>query len=63
MTLNNIGVLDTAQNRMNDARRAFEEALKIYRDSAKQSPERYQTDVERVEKLLKGLDAKSNPAK
>jgi len=63
MTLNNLGVLNRAQNRMDDARTHYDEVLKIYQALAKKNPERYQRDVESVERFLKGLDAKSDPAK
>jgi tetratricopeptide (TPR) repeat protein len=33
-TLNNLGIADHAQNRAEEARKAFEEALKIYRELA-----------------------------
>lgn len=38
-TLNNLGNLHRAQNRREDAREAYEEALKIYRQLAQQNPE------------------------
>ena len=34
-TLNNLGILDRAQNRPEEAGKAFEKALKIYEDFAK----------------------------
>jgi tetratricopeptide (TPR) repeat protein len=40
-TLNNLGILHSAGNRMEDARKAFEEALKIRRQLAQQNPETY----------------------
>lgn len=55
MTLNNLGVLHSDENRMADARKAYEEALKIYQQFAKKSPARYERDVERVRRLLDGL--------
>ena len=55
MTLNNLGILHRDQNRMEDARQAYEEALKIYGDFAKKAPSRYGRDVERVQRLLKKL--------
>ena len=54
-TLNNLGVLDRAQNRLEDARNAFEEALKIYEAFAKQDPDQFSPLVERMKKLLKHL--------
>jgi tetratricopeptide (TPR) repeat protein len=44
-TLNNFGILDSAQNRMEEARQAYEEALKIRRQLAQQNPETYLADV------------------
>lgn len=40
-TLNNLGILDGAQNRMNDARKEHEQALKTYRKLAQKDPEAY----------------------
>ena len=40
-TLNDLGILDRAQNRPEDARKAFEEALKIYEAFAKQDPDQF----------------------
>ena len=45
MTLNNLGLLDNAQNRMDDARKAYEEALKTYRKLAQANPDTYLPDV------------------
>jgi len=53
--LNNLGILDRAQTRMAEAREEFEEALKIYEDLAKQDPEKFTTDVQRLKKLLEEL--------
>jgi len=44
-TLNNLGILDNGQNRMDDARLAYEEALRIYRQLAQKNPETYLPDV------------------
>ena len=55
MTLNNLGILDSDQNRMADARKEYEEALKIYEAFAEQDPEQFTTDVKRLKKLLKEL--------
>lgn len=41
MTLNNLGILHRAQNRMEEARKAHEEALKICRQLAEKNPETY----------------------
>ena len=51
-TLNNLGILDRAQNRPEEARKAFEEALKIYKSFAKQDPDQFSPLVERMKKLL-----------
>ena len=55
MTLNNLGILDSDQNRMAKARKEYEEALKIYEAFAKQDPEQFTTDVKRLKKLLQEL--------
>ena len=54
-TLNNLGILDRAQNRPEEARKAFEEALNIYKSLAKQDPDQFSPLVERMKKLLKHL--------
>ena len=41
MALNNLGLLDDAQNRWDEARKEAEEALKIYRELAQKEPETY----------------------
>jgi len=55
LTLNNLGILDSDQNRIAQARKEYEEALKILEDFAKQDPEQYTTDVKRLKKLLEEL--------
>src|SRR5260370_12651949 len=41
-TLNDLGIVDSAQNRAEEeARKAFAEALKIYRELAQKNPENY----------------------
>jgi tetratricopeptide (TPR) repeat protein len=45
LTLNNLGKLDRAQNRMEEARKEFEEALKIRRELAQENPDTYLPDV------------------
>src|SRR5205823_4934600 len=45
MTLNNLAMLDGDQNRPGAARKGFEEALKIYRNLAKNNPDGYLPDV------------------
>ena len=42
-------------NRMAEAREEYEEALKIFQDFAKQDPEQYTADVQRLKKLLEEL--------
>jgi Tfp pilus assembly protein PilF len=51
-TLNNLGNLDWKQNRMEEARKAYEEALKIYVDFAKTDPDQFSPHAERVKRLL-----------
>ena len=63
MTLNNRGNLHRDQNRMAEARRAFEEALKIYQAFAEKNPQRYQGDVARMERLLKELKKEPTSAR
>jgi tetratricopeptide (TPR) repeat protein len=46
-TLNNPGILNRAQYRPEDARKAFEEALKIYEAFAKQDPDQFSPRVVR----------------
>jgi tetratricopeptide (TPR) repeat protein len=55
MTLNNLGILDRDRNRITAARKEYEEALEIYEAFAKQDPEQFSPDVERVRKLLQEL--------
>jgi len=55
LTLNNLGILDSDQNRIAQARKEYEEALKIFEDFSKQDPEQYTTDVQRQKKLLEEL--------
>jgi tetratricopeptide (TPR) repeat protein len=56
-TLNNLGVLYRDENRMEEARKAYEEALQIYQAFAQIDPSRYQPDVLRVKRLLDELSA------
>ena len=55
MMFNNLGFLNSAQNRWGEARQEAEEALKIYEAFAKQDPEEFSSDVKRVKKLLEEL--------
>jgi tetratricopeptide (TPR) repeat protein len=41
MTLNNLGSVDRGQNRMDEARQHYEEALQSYRQLARQDPDKY----------------------
>lgn len=41
MTLNNLGILHRDQNRMDEARKAYEEALGTYRQLARANPDTY----------------------
>ena len=54
-TLSNLGILDRAQNRPEEARKAFEEALKIYNSFAKLHPDQFSPLAEHVKTLLKDL--------
>ena len=56
-TLNNLGILDRADNRLEleEAGKAFEEALTIYEDFAKQDPDQFSPLVAWMKKLLKHL--------
>ena len=51
-----IAVLDKKQNRVEDARAHFTEALNIYRIFAQGDPTRYANDVARIEVALQGLE-------
>jgi hypothetical protein len=51
-TLSNLAMLDWIQNRLDEARKASEEALTIYQDFAKQDFEQFSPDVTRMKKLL-----------
>ena len=55
MTLNNLGDLDSDQNRMEEARQAYEEALGIYQRFAVLDPDRFGQDVARVKALVEKL--------
>ena len=54
-TRSNLGIPDRDQNRMEEARKDYEEALNIYEAFAKQDPEEFSSDVKRVKKLLEEL--------
>jgi hypothetical protein len=53
--LNNPGILDREQDRMEEARKEYAEALQIYQPFAKQDPQRFSADVARIKKLLELL--------
>jgi tetratricopeptide (TPR) repeat protein len=40
-TLNNLGIIDSGKNRVNEARKEYAEALKIFRELAQKQPETY----------------------
>jgi len=54
-TLNNLGRLEADHNRMEEARKAYEEALGIYERFAKRDPEQFLPHVQRVKRLLNEL--------
>jgi tetratricopeptide (TPR) repeat protein len=41
ITLNNLGIHDSGKNRVNEARKEYAEALKMYRELAQKQPETY----------------------
>jgi hypothetical protein len=55
MTVHNLAILDWHQNRMEEARKEYEEALTIYARFAERNPERFQSDVARVKRQLQTL--------
>jgi tetratricopeptide (TPR) repeat protein len=60
MTLNNLGILDSAQDRMKEARKEYEESLKIYRKLAQKDPEAYLPNVAATLNNLGVLDRDKN---
>ena len=60
MTLNNLGVLHRAQNRMEEARKAHEESLKIRRALAEKNPDTYLPDVAKTLNNLGVLHREQN---
>jgi Tfp pilus assembly protein PilF len=60
LALNNLGDLDRDRNRMDDARQAFEEALKIRRELARKSSGAYLADVAATLNNLGILDRDQN---
>jgi tetratricopeptide (TPR) repeat protein len=55
-TLNNLGNLDRDQGRVEEARKAFEEALKLRSELAQKSPEAYLPDLAQTLNDLGNLD-------
>jgi tetratricopeptide (TPR) repeat protein len=55
MTFRNIGILNIDQNRMEEARKAFNEALIIYETLAMRNPTQYGAEVETTRKLMNNL--------
>ena len=60
MTLNNLAILDSNQNRPEAARKGYEEALKIHRELAQKNPDTYQPAVAMTLNNLAGLDLDQN---
>ena len=60
MALNNLGILDSAQNRMKETQNEYEEALKTYRELAQKNPETYLPDVAMALNNLGILDRDQN---
>jgi tetratricopeptide (TPR) repeat protein len=61
LALNNLGILETNQNRIAQAHEEFAEALHIYEAFAKQNPQRFLTDVRRVKELLAEFPNEQGP--
>jgi hypothetical protein len=53
--LSNLGLLDSDQKHMAEARLAYLEALEIYQRFAASDPDRFGKDVERVKALIEEL--------
>jgi tetratricopeptide (TPR) repeat protein len=63
ITLNNLGIFDSDKNQMNESRKEYEEALKIYRELALKEPETYLPYVAATLNNLGILDrAQNRPA-
>ena len=60
ITRNNLGNLDIDQNRMEEARKEYEEALKIYSELAQKNPETYLPYVAMTLNNLGILDSDKN---
>src|SRR5258708_21470076 len=59
-TLNDLGILDSDQNRTEEARREYEESLNIYRNLAQKDPESYLPKVGATLNNLGILDIDKN---
>jgi tetratricopeptide (TPR) repeat protein len=59
-TLNDLGVIDSDQNRMEEARKKLDEALKTYRELAQKNPELYLPDVAKTAVNLGELNRAQN---
>jgi nephrocystin-3 len=55
--LNNLGTIDSARNRMEAARKEYEEAVKIYRELAEKNPENYLPEVAQMLNNLGLIDS------
>jgi hypothetical protein len=55
LTLNNLGILDLVQNRMDEARGHYREVISIYKELSKRDPYKYAADIARVELILAKL--------
>jgi tetratricopeptide (TPR) repeat protein len=60
-TLNNLGSMDRLQNRLDEARKHYEEALKIHRQLAEQNPAKYLPNMAMMLNELGLLDAIAEP--
>jgi tetratricopeptide (TPR) repeat protein len=60
VTLNNLGLLDRDQNRVDEARQDYEESLKIRRELAQKNPETYLPYVARTLNNLGDLKRNQN---
>jgi hypothetical protein len=60
-TLNNLGFLDRNQNRIEESRAHYTEAITIYRELALGDSARFAGDIARVEASLKELREQSSP--
>ena len=60
LTLNKLGNLHSEQNRMEEARKAYEEALGTYRQLARANPDTYRPSVARVLWGMGRMDAATN---